>query len=389
MARSSNADSLGRRRRSMGWSIVVMLVLAMALPSAGYLLHHATAQAQEAPPPAPIQQPAPPAEAEPLPPAWNPAGPNPRSETWRHARADGAGTTTQTGPYTVNTLINNSGQNWRQLREGPIHNIGGWFLVLVPLALLAFFLIKGRQPIEGGRAGVTVPRWSLFDRTLHWFTAISFIVLAITGLSLLFGRTVLIPLFGHTGNAAWSVIAMNVHNYVGPVFSIGVVLMLVKWAVHNIPRRHDLEWFRKGGGIVGREHPPAGFMNGGEKVWFWGGIFFLGLIVIISGFVLNFPQFGQARSTMSTAHLFHAIAAIAWIGFAMGHVYIGTAGTEGALEGMTRGEVDVNWARQHHDLWLEELEREGRVAGAPNAPPNATPGASTPPPAARPQPGAH
>lgn len=372
------ATRLMRRRRSMGWSIVLVLALAMLLPATAYVVHFTTGAAhaqqpvqQPAPPaeaPPPIDPAAPPVEAEPAPRAWDPAGPNPRSETWRHARADGAGYVAASGPYTVNTLINNSGQNWRQLRMGPVHNIGGWFLVLVPLAILAFFLIKGRVPIEGGRAGVTIKRWSLFDRTLHWFTAITFIILAITGLSLLFGRTVLIPLFGLAGNAAWANIAMNVHNYVGPVFSIGVLVMIVKFMALNIPRRHDLEWFKRGGGIVGDDHPPAGFLNGGEKIWFWGGVFFLGLVVIVSGFVLDFPQFGQSRSTMSAAHLFHAVAAVAWICFAMGHIYIGTLGTEGALEGMTTGEVDVNWARQHHDLWLEDLQREGGVPPPPRAP---------------------
>lgn len=379
-SRNDAAARLSRRRRSMGWSIVLILALAMLLPSAAYVVHFTTgvAQAQEQAPapapapaaeaPPPIEPPAVPVEAEPAPRAWDPAGPNPRSETWRHARADGGGYVAASGPYTTNTLINNSGQNWRQLRMGPVHNIGGWMLLLVPLAILVFFLFKGRMPIEGGRAGVTVTRWSLFDRTLHWFTAISFIILAITGLSLLFGRTVLIPIFGLAGNAAWANIAMNVHNYVGPVFSIGVLVMLVKWMALNIPRAHDLVWFKKGGGIFSDEHPPAGFLNGGEKVWFWGGVFFLGLIVIISGFVLDFPQFGQSRSTMSGAHLFHAVAAIAWICFAMGHIYIGTLGTEGALEGMTTGEVDVNWAKQHHDLWYDDLEREGGVPPSPRSP---------------------
>lgn len=355
------AARLRRRRRSMGWTLIAILALAVLLPSASYFLSATggSAYAQEAPLPAPIEQPRPQAEAEPAPQAWDPAGPNPRSETWRHARADGQGYVAASGPYTTNSLINNMGQNWRQLRNGPIHNIGGWLLIIVPLLILAFFVFKGRIRIEGGRSGLTVPRWTLFERTLHWFTAITFIVLAITGLSMLFGRTVLIPLFGLAANSAWANIAMNVHNYVGPAFSIGVIAMLVLWAVHNIPRRHDWEWFKKGGGIVGDHHPSAGRMNAGEKVWFWGGLFALGLVVIASGYVLDFPQFGQSRDTMAQAHLFHAVAAILWMAGAFGHIYIGTLGTEGALEGMTTGRVDTNWAKQHHDLWYQELIDQG------------------------------
>lgn len=326
----------GRRRwRSMVWSIVAIVMLAMLLPSLGYVMAQSGGGD--------------------VPRGFGPErDTNPRSQMWRDAREGQAGFTTQTGPYVTNTMINNSGENWRQFRTGPLVTYGGWFLAFALAVIVIFAVIVGRKQLDGGRAGMTILRWRGYERLLHWFVAAAFIVLAITGLSLLFGRTVLIPLFGPQGFAAYAQIAMEVHNYLGPVFSVALLLMIVLWAKDNIPTRTDVEWFKQGGGIFGKRHPSAGKLNGGEKVWFWFGVFALGLIVSVSGVILDFPIFGQTRETMAISQGLHSIAAILWIGFFLGHAYIGTLGQDGALEGMTTGRVDVNWARQHHDLWYQE-----------------------------------
>jgi len=338
--KTQTTASKNRRWRSMAWSLVAILVLAVALPSVGYLAAQQVYGTQ--------------------PDFSEQSATNPRSDMWRDARFGEGGFTTQTGPYVTNTMISNVGENWRQLRTGPLTTIGGWLLIAMVIAISLFFALKGTTRIEEGRSGMTVLRWKTYERFLHWATAISFVLLAITGLSLLFGRTVLIPIFGHTGFAAYAQIAMNVHNYIGPLFSIGVVLMIVLWAKDNIPNRTDLEWFKQGGGIIGSKHPSAGKMNGGEKVWFWGGVFSLGLVVIVSGLILDFPNWGfQTREIMAWSQMIHAVAAIIWIAFFFGHAYIGTLGTQGALEGMTTGRVDTNWARQHHDQWYEELIAKG------------------------------
>lgn len=196
---------------------------------------------------------------------------------------------------------------------------------------------------------------------LHWYTTILFILLAITGLSLLFGRAVLIPLLGLEGFAAYADVAIDLHNYLGSLFAVGVALMLILWGKHNIPNKVDWHWFKQGGGFLkNSRHPSAGRINGGEKAWFWT-IATMGVAVIVTGFILDFPNFGQIRGTMQIAHIFHAALAVVWISFAFGHIYIGTIGTEGALEGMTKGEVSVEWARQHHDLWYQEIQRKGKL----------------------------
>lgn len=338
-----------RRWRSMLWSLAAIIVLAVALPSIGYMVANA---AQVYGPEREFSENSP---------------TNPRSDMWRDARQGNAGTTTQSGPYVTDSLISNVGQNWRQIRgfqgdgdAGPLITYSGWALLIVLILLSAFFAVRGGVKLEQGRSGMTVQRWKGYERFIHWFTALTFIVLAITGLSLLFGRSVLIPLFGLTGFAGYAQWAMNVHNVVGPVFTIGVLAMVVLWAKDNIPTRVDLEWFKRGGGIFTKGHPSAGRMNGGEKAWFWGGVFGLGLIVSISGFIMVFPNLGfQTRDMMAWSQVIHAVAAVIWVALFFGHVYIGTLGTEGVLEGMTRGRVDVNWAKQHHNLWYEDLIAKG------------------------------
>jgi len=330
-ARAAVPTRAVRRRRAMTWSLVIILTGAMVLPLTGYLwaaMQPVLAQAaQES---------------------------NPRANFWEAVREGVSGYSAVSGQE-ANVLIQNGGQNWRQLRNGPIAVYGGWFLFLVLVAILAFFAIRGRVQLEKGRSGVTVERWKLWERVMHWFTATLFVILAITGLSMLFGRAVLIPLLGPQGFASWASLSMSLHNYLGPVFSIGVLCIIVFWMKNNLPSKEDWEWFRQGGGIIGKKHPSAGKANAGEKVWFWIVCVF-GLAVIISGFILDFPNYGQSRETMQTANLVHGIAALVWIAVFFGHAYIGTLGTEGALEGMTRGRVDKNWAIQHHDLWYEEVE---------------------------------
>ena len=309
---------------------------------------------------------------------------NPRSEYWREVRQGLEGYTAVKGQET-DVLIQTQGHNWRQLRNGPVANYGGWFLGAVVLALGVFYLIRGQVKLEHGRAGMRMLRWRIWERVLHWTVAVLFITLSVTGLSLLFGRAVLIPLIGHEAFAVWAALAKLLHNYAGPVFMAGVLIEVMAWIRYNFIKQHDITWFKQGGGIVGHGHPPAGRMNGGEKTWFWA-VFLLGLGVVgISGVILNFPNLGLDRQTMQDANLVHAIGAFAFMAMAMGHIYIGTLGSEGSLEAMTTGYVDVNWAKQHHDLWFDEEMNKG--AGIQPATQGEQPTASAPTALEQPGPG--
>ncbi len=339
MAISDNMARIARARRykrMFPWTIALILVGAMVLPLGSYVYTGLqSAQAQEV------------------------GDSNPRANYWRAVRGGDQGYTAVQGDE-AGVLMQNGGQNWRQWRNGPIATIGGWALFLTALAIVLFFGLKGPVPLDDGRSGRTVARWSAANRILHWYTAILFIILAISGLSMLFGRAVLIPLLGPEGFAAWADISMGLHNYLGPAFSLGVVLILIFWARYNLPAKGDWNWLRQGGGLLGKgKHPPAGRINAGEKLLTYGTMLTVGVAVVVTGFILDFPNYGQTRELMQTASIIHAITAIIWIVFMLGHIYLGSVGVEGALDGMSDGRVDENWAKQHHSLWYEEALREG------------------------------
>ena len=283
---------------------------------------------------------------------------NPRANYWRAVRDGNKGYTAVIGPET-DVLIQNGGQNWRQTRNGPVAGIMPWVLAVVVAALLLFLMIRGQLKLEGTPSGRTLPRWSLAERVLHWYTAVLFILLAVTGLSLLFGRAVLIPVLGASGFSAWAQFSIYVHNYLGPFFVAGVVLEIIAWIRFNLPEKTDWDWLKQGGGMVGKgKHPHAGRINAGEKLFtFWIGMVVLGIAVSITGlFLLGWIGSGM-RETMQIANVVHSVASVVYIAIMLGHMYLGAWGVEGAFEAMWKGEVSEEWAKQHHDKWYDEARK--------------------------------
>jgi len=330
--RSENG-SRARHLRAMLWSIVLIAAGAMLLPLTAYVWTSAV-QAQDST-----------EQAE---------GKNPRSEYWRDVRSADQGYTAVRGQET-GVLIQSRGETWREVRNGPVMILGAVMVLGMLLMLLAYQLIKGGAKLEH-RTGRKVLRWAMSDRVLHWYTAVLFIVLAITGFSLLWGRSVLIPILGKEGFAAWAGIAKPIHDYLALAFTAGLIVMLLKWFHHNIPASYDREWFKQGGGYFSGSHPPAGFANAGEKAYYWV-LVIGGTALVISGFYLLFPNLGFERSAMQTANIVHGVSALILTTAVIAHIYLGTLGSEGALEGMVTGEVDEGWARQHHSVWLDEVQQ--------------------------------
>lgn len=356
-------DRKARKFRRMLWSVALVLGLSMALPLTGMLLSEgpagqAVAQQAQAGDEAALR-----ARQE-----------QQRRDFWRQARGGVEGYSAVTGPE-AGVLIQSGGDVWRSVREGPVKRWGGIILIATVVMLLAFHFIAGAVKLEQ-RTGRTITRWSMFERVIHWYTAILFIILAITGLSILFGRTVLMPVMGKEAFAAWAGFAKPVHDWLAVPFVIGLVLMMVPWIKSSLPKAYDLEWLKSGGGYLDKsKHPPAGFVNAGEKIWFWF-LFFGGIVLVASGFFLLFPNFGFERSTMQLALVLHAISGIALIAFSLGHIYLGTIGNEGSLEGMITGEVDEAWAKAHHNLWYDEVKKQGTRPAAASAPQGGQPAAS-------------
>lgn len=294
--------------------------------------------------------------------------PNPGTDLWNEVRqrSGPADAITQARGVEAAVLINPVGDRWQEFRSELLVPAGAW-LLLGTLALLAVFrILRGRITLEGGRSGRLVPRFSVNQRVVHWFAAILFVLLAVTGLILLYGRYVLIPLLGPEGFAATASAAKEGHNLFGPIFPFAVLALLVLFLRGNGFKWIDVKWFLKAGGLLGGHPASSGYYNGGQKSWFWMVVLF-GIGVSASGLILDFGVLGQGRAVMAWAHVVHGVVAILFIAASLGHVYIGTIGMEGAFESMSHGYVDANWAREHHDLWLAEMEAAGLVGVEPNA----------------------
>jgi formate dehydrogenase subunit gamma len=276
----------------------------------------------------------------------------------------GRGSIPDTKSYTIEQP---AGRDWRHFHEVTLRWIGA-FAILGMLALLViFYLVRGMVRIQSGRSGRKIVRFNSGERFIHWMTAACFIVLAISGLNVTFGKVLIAPYVIPETFTAWSQWAKYVHDYLSFPFTLGVILIFFMWIAGNIPNRVDFEWLRRGGGLVGRDHPPAERFNAGQKVVYW-------IVVIgggaaaLSGYALIFPFYGTDIQMMQNAEIVHGVVAMLFIAAMLAHIYIGTIGMEGAFEAMGSGTVDLNWAKEHHALWLAKEARQTSSSQAPRQP---------------------
>ncbi|WP_426418089.1 formate dehydrogenase subunit gamma [Bradyrhizobium genosp. A] len=265
----------------------------------------------------------------------------------------------------ASVLIQPAGRTWEYFHEVLLH-WGGAIVIVGTIALLALaYLILGRIRIAAGRSGQKVVRFKAFERFSHWLTAVSFVILGLTGLNITFGKLLLLPLVGPTAFSEISQIAKYVHNFVSFGFVAGLILITAIFFRDNLFARVDIDWVKQGGGFIKSKHAPAGRFNPGEKMVYWLSVL-AGIAVSTSGFLLLFPFYGTDIADMQLAQAAHAIIAVLFIALILAHIYIGTLGMEGAFEAMGTGEVDLNWAREHHDRWLaEKLEERAQPSATP------------------------
>ena len=265
-------------------------------------------------------------------------------------------------------LIQPAGRTWDYFHEVLLH-WGGAIVILGMIVVLGTaYLIMGRLRITAGRSGQKIVRFKAFERFSHWLTAVSFVILGLTGLNITFGKILLLPVVGPDTFSDISQAAKYVHNFTSFSFVAGLVLIIAIFFKDNIPEKVDLDWIKQGGGFIKNKHAPAGRFNPGEKLVYWLSLA-AGIAVSVSGLALLFPFYGTNIAEMQLAQVVHAVVAVLFIALILGHIYIGTLGIEGAFEAMGTGEVDLNWAKEHHDLWVaRELASEGRQ-GRPSATP--------------------
>ena len=313
------------------------------------------------------------------------------ADLWRAYRFNEAAIDTQSRGPAANVLIQDSGMWWWQFREGPLATYGAYLLGGTIALLALFYLLRGRVRIDGEKTGRTITRFKAFERFGHWLMAGSFVVLGLTGLITLFGRKIMIPYFGHDSFATLAIASKWVHNNISWAFMIGLVMVFFMWVLENIPNKLDLKWIAVGGGLFKKGvHPPAKKFNAGQKVVFWS-VILLGGSISLSGLSLLFPfelpmfakTFGLMNATglpellgygtlpteltphaeMQFAQLWHAIVSFGLMAVILAHIYIGSVGMEGAFDAMGSGEVEEQWAREHHSLWVDEVKAKQASSG--------------------------
>jgi len=268
----------------------------------------------------------------------------------------------------TNVLIQDAGHRWRALRNGPVTFYMGWLIVIIPALLVLFYMVKGPFKLHDKPTGRLIERFNSAERVAHWTMAISFVALAISGVVMMFGKYVLMPVLGASVFATITVICKNIHNFVGPLFMFSLVVFFVLYVKDNFLSGADFNWLSKFGGLLSGKEVPSGRFNGGEKAWFWLSIVVFGIAISVTGLILLFPNWNTSRELMGQANIIHGVVAGLFIAASFAHIYMGTAGTEGAYNGMREGFVDETWAKEHHALWYEEVKsgkRPEKLSGAP------------------------
>ncbi len=258
--------------------------------------------------------------------------------------------------------LTNAGEAWREVRNNWLIPYGGSFILIVLGAIALFYWRVGSIKLHSPPTGRLIERFTPFERSAHMFNAAAFSVLAVSGLVMAFGKFFILPIVGTTVFGWLAYVLKNAHNFAGPMFAVSLVVVIVTFVRDNLPAQGDLNWLLKGGGMLSGKEIKSGRFNAGEKVVFWAGVFVLGLVVVGSGLVMDkvLPGLVYERSTMQIAHMVHSVSNILMVVLFMGHIYLGTLGTEGALQGMQTGYVDEAWAKQHHELWYEDVQ-SGKV----------------------------
>jgi formate dehydrogenase subunit gamma len=257
--------------------------------------------------------------------------------------------------------LTNAGEAWRQVRNNWLIPYGGSFILIVLVAIGIFYWRVGCIKLHDIPTGRLIERFTPFERSAHMINAAAFSILAISGLVMAFGKFFLLPIIGTTLFGWLAYVLKNAHNFAGPLFAVSLVIVIITFVKDNLPAKGDLNWLLKGGGMFSEHEIKSGRFNAGEKVVFWAGVFVLGLVVVGSGLVMDklVPGLDYTRGTMQVAHMVHSVSNILMVVLFMGHIYLGIV-TQGAIEGMKTGYVDETWAKEHHELWYDDV-KAGRV----------------------------
>lgn len=218
--------------------------------------------------------------------------------------------------------------------------------------------IEGEDVIHRGPP-ITVNRYGPGKRVNHWITALSLILLLLSGLALFHPSLFFLTgLFGGGQTTRW------IHPWIGVVLFFSFFIFFFQLWRANLLNRTDWQWASQWTDVIGgREErlPEVGKYNAGQKLIFWS-MAFLILVLIASGVIIWDQYFLEytAISTKRVALLVHSIVAVLIILVFILHVYA-AFWTRGTISAMTRGTVTGGWAYRHHRKWLRELAKRRRV----------------------------
>jgi formate dehydrogenase subunit gamma len=203
------------------------------------------------------------------------------------------------------------------------------------------------------RPNTVIIRYTMANRVNHWITAICFVLLVLSGLSMF--HPMLFFLSGLFGGGQWT---RAVHPWIGCVLLISYIGLIIQFWRENLVNRDDAAWMKSIKEVLvnDEEHvPPVGRNNAGQKFVFWS-MTLLIPVLFFTGLVIWEVYFGEATSipVQRVAVLIHSMAAIAAILVWITHVYA-AIWVRNSVRGMTQGYVTPGWAWRHHRKWLSEL----------------------------------
>src|SRR6266571_8478462 len=162
-------------------------------------------------------------------------------------RIQGRGTIPDTKSYVIEQP---AGRDWRQFHQITLRWVGAISIVGMLVLLVVFYLVRGMVRLESGRSGRVLVRFNASERFIHWMTATCFIILALSGLNITFGKPLLLPLMSPEAFTVWSQALKYAHNFLSFPFTIGVIVIFLMWIAGNLPNKVDVEWLKEGGGIL-------------------------------------------------------------------------------------------------------------------------------------------
>ncbi|KVE11306.1 formate dehydrogenase subunit gamma [Burkholderia vietnamiensis] len=197
-----------------------------------------------------------------------------------------------------------------------------------------------------------IVRYTPNERSNHWITAITFVLLALSGLALfhpsMFWLTALF------GGGQWTRI---LHPFVGVVMFVSFAILVVRFWHHNVLDADDRQWIKQIGDVVNNREdrlPPVGRYNAGQKLLFFTLVACL-LLLLLSGIVIwrRYFSFYFPIGVIRAAAVVHAAAAFVLIASIIVHIYA-ALWVKGSIGAMVRGTVTLGWARKHHPKWFRE-----------------------------------